>query len=52
MSGFVCIISYLLKFGNGKKVVKFHIAWSFHLAVHFYPIPALHFAENFTALPA
>ncbi|MBQ3485094.1 MAG: hypothetical protein IJA77_06290, partial [Clostridia bacterium] len=26
--------------------------WSFHLAVHFYPIPALHFAENFTALPA
>ena len=27
-------------------------AWSFHLAVHFYPIPALHFAENFTALPA
>ena len=25
---------------------------SFHLTVCFYPIPALHFAENFTALPA
>jgi hypothetical protein len=26
--------------------------WSFHLAVCFYPIPALRFAENFAALPA
>jgi hypothetical protein len=26
--------------------------WSFHLADCFYPIPALHFAENFAALPA
>jgi hypothetical protein len=25
---------------------------SFHLTVCFYPIPALHFAENFAALPA
>jgi len=27
-------------------------ARSFHLTVCFYPIPALHFAENFAALPA
>ena len=26
--------------------------WSFHLADGFYPIPALHFAETFAALPA
>jgi hypothetical protein len=26
--------------------------WSFHLADCFYPIPALHFAETFAALPA
>ena len=26
--------------------------WSFHLADCFYPIPALHLAETFAALPA
>ena len=26
--------------------------WSFHLADCFWPIPALHFAETFAALPA
>jgi len=37
---------------NGKMRRDGVIAWSFHLADSFYLIPALHFAENFAALPA
>ena len=35
-----------------KKHAVVGLAWSFHLADCFYPIPALHFAETFAALPA
>jgi len=35
-----------------KSKQEWPAARSFHLTVCFYPIPALHFAENFAALPA
>jgi len=37
---------------KGVIYKKDFYARSFHLTVCFYPIPALHFAENFAALPA
>ena len=52
LRGSVRIVSNFRMLHKGVNSENVFQTWSFHLADCFDSIPALHFAENFAALPA